>query len=88
MAGRIPASSTSRAAATPRSSACSREAEPQIWDASHRFGAVLENVVADARGNLDLNDGSLTENTRSCYPLEFIPNTMPGGVAPRCRRTW
>ena len=59
----------------------SREAEPQIWDASHRFGAVLENVVADARGNLDLNDGSLTENTRSCYPLEFIPNTMPGGRA-------
>jgi phosphoenolpyruvate carboxykinase (ATP) len=59
----------------------SREAEPQIWDASHRFGAVLENVVADARGTLDLNDGSLTENTRSCYPLEFIPNTMPGGRA-------
>ncbi|HEY4648241.1 MAG TPA: phosphoenolpyruvate carboxykinase (ATP), partial [Gemmatimonadales bacterium] len=59
----------------------SRDAEPQIWDASHRFGAVLENVVADARGTLDLNDGSLTENTRSCYPLEFIPNTMPGGRA-------
>ena len=59
----------------------SKEAEPQIWDASHRFGSVLENVIADARGNLDLNDGSLTENTRSCYPIEFIPNTVEGGMA-------
>ncbi len=59
----------------------SREAEPQIWDASHRFGAVLENVVSDEHGNLDLEDGSLTENTRSCYPLEFIPNTVKGGMA-------
>src|SRR5512140_1006000 len=25
----------------------SRKAEPEIWDASHRFGAVLENVVYD-----------------------------------------
>jgi len=59
----------------------SREAEPQIWDASHRFGAVLENVVGDARGNLDLDDGRLTENTRSCYPIEFIPNIHIGGQA-------
>ena len=59
----------------------SREAEPQIWDASNRFGAVLENVVADGDGRLDLNDGSLTENTRSCYPLDYIPNTVPSGVA-------
>jgi phosphoenolpyruvate carboxykinase (ATP) len=59
----------------------SRDAEPQIWDASHRFGAVLENVVGDALGNLDLEDGALTENTRSCYPVEFIPNTVAGGRA-------
>ncbi len=59
----------------------SREAEPQIWDASHRFGAVLENVIGDELGNLDLDDGRLTENTRSCYPIEFIPNTVPGGQA-------
>ncbi|WP_426955210.1 phosphoenolpyruvate carboxykinase (ATP) [Muricoccus radiodurans] len=59
----------------------SQEAEPQIWNASHRFGAVLENVVADERGHLDLEDNSLTENTRSCYPIEFIPNTVPGGMA-------
>ena len=60
----------------------SHEAEPQIWNASHRFGAVLENVVADERGRLDLDDAHFTENTRSCYPLEFIPNTVPGGQGP------
>lgn len=58
----------------------SQEAEPQIWNASHRFGTVLENVVADERGNLDLEDNSLTENTRACYPIEFIPNTQPKGM--------
>ena len=60
----------------------SREAEPQIWDASHRFGAVLENVVADERGRLDLEDARFTENTRSCYPLDFIPNAEPSGRGP------
>ncbi|CAA9217712.1 MAG: Phosphoenolpyruvate carboxykinase [ATP] [uncultured Acetobacteraceae bacterium] len=60
----------------------SSEAEPQIWNASHRFGAVLENVAADERGRLDLDDAKFTENTRSCYPLDFIPNTVPGGQAP------
>ena len=52
----------------------SRQAEPEIYAATHRFGTVLENVVADELGRLDLTDGSLTENTRSCYPIEFIPN--------------
>jgi phosphoenolpyruvate carboxykinase (ATP) len=52
----------------------SAKAEPEIYAATHRFGTVLENVVADAHGRLDLADGSLTENTRSCYPIEFIPN--------------
>jgi phosphoenolpyruvate carboxykinase (ATP) len=57
----------------------SQEAEPEIWAASNRFGAVLENVVGDADGNLDLTDGTLTENTRSCYPVEFIPSVDLSG---------
>jgi phosphoenolpyruvate carboxykinase (ATP) len=57
----------------------SQAAEPEIWAASHRFGAVLENVVADHHGRLDLADDSLTENTRSCYPVDFIPNCIPAG---------
>lgn len=53
-----------------------QEAEPQIWNAI-RSGAVLENVVIDKqtlRPNFD--DGSLTENTRAAYPLEYIPTAV------------
>ena len=57
----------------------SAEAEPEIWAATHRFGSVLENVVGDGRGRLDLADKRLTENTRSCYPVEFIPNAELSG---------
>eukprot|EP01037_Dinobryon_pediforme_P012778 gene12778-12876_t len=57
----------------------SKTAEPEIWAATHRFGTVLENVVADHRGRLDLTDQRYTENTRSCYPVEFIPNFVPSG---------
>ena len=57
----------------------SAEAEPEIWAATHRFGTVLENVVADAHGRLDLADNTLTENTRSCYPAAYIPNVVPEG---------
>ena len=59
----------------------SAEAEPEIYAATHRFGTVLENVVADENGRLDLTDNSLTENTRSCYPIEFIPSCDLSGRA-------
>ncbi len=60
----------------------SPEAEPEIFAASSRFGTVLENVIlkGDNR-DPDFDDGSLTENTRSAYPLEFIANASPTGVA-------
>ncbi len=62
----------------------SRSAEPEIFDASHRFGTVLENVVMDpVTRALDLSDRSLTENTRSCYPLDFIPNASQTGLGPQ-----
>ena len=57
----------------------SAEAEPEIFATTRRFGTVLENVVFDpATRELDLADSSLTENTRACYPLDFIPNTGSG----------
>jgi phosphoenolpyruvate carboxykinase (ATP) len=60
----------------------SREAEPAIYDASMQFGAVLENVVLDpVTREPDFDDGSKTENTRSAYPLEAIPNASRTGRA-------
>jgi len=52
----------------------SAEGEPEIWDAI-RFGSVLENVPCDeATGRVDYDDDSITENTRTSYPIEYIPN--------------
>jgi phosphoenolpyruvate carboxykinase (ATP) len=60
----------------------SAEAEPQIYATTKRFGTILENVVIDPDTRaLDLDDGSLTENTRGSYPIEFIDNAIPSGQA-------
>jgi len=60
----------------------SAEAEPEIWLATHRFGAVVENVVFDEKTRvLDLNSEAKTENTRAAYPIDFIPNVVPGSKA-------
>jgi phosphoenolpyruvate carboxykinase (ATP) len=55
----------------------SSEAEPQIYATTRAFGTVLENVVMDERGVLDLDDDSKTENTRAAYKLEQIANALP-----------
>lgn len=60
----------------------SAEAEPQIFAASQRFGTVLENVVLDEYTRVvDFDDQTKTENTRSAYPLDFIPNASRTGRA-------
>ena len=59
----------------------SAEAEPQIHAITKRFGTVLENVKMDAvTRELDLDDDSLTENTRGAYPLEYIDNSVASGL--------
>jgi phosphoenolpyruvate carboxykinase (ATP) len=55
----------------------SPEAEPEIYETTRSFGTVLENVVVDERGVLDLEDDSKTENTRAAYKLEQIANALP-----------
>jgi phosphoenolpyruvate carboxykinase (ATP) len=60
----------------------SREAEPEIYATTERFGAVLENVIVDPHTRIpDFDDGSRTENTRVAYPLDFIANASPVGRA-------
>jgi len=58
----------------------SQEAEPDIFECTRRFGTILENVRVhmDTR-RLDLDDASLTENTRASYPISHIPNATPSG---------
>lgn len=53
----------------------SKEAEPEIFNAIKR-DALLENVVVDAKGKIDFNDASKTENTRVSYPIYHIENIV------------
>ena len=56
------------------------EAEPQIHGAI-RFGSVLENVIIDNdTREVDYFDGTLTENTRGCYPVDYIDNAAIPGI--------
>jgi phosphoenolpyruvate carboxykinase (ATP) len=55
----------------------SAEAEPEIYKTTRSFGTILENVVVDQRGVVDLDDDSKTENTRAAYKLEQIANVLP-----------
>jgi phosphoenolpyruvate carboxykinase (ATP) len=56
----------------------SEAAEPEIYATTKRFGTILENVPFDPVTRfIDLDDDTVTENTRASYPLEFIANAMP-----------
>ena len=54
------------------------EKEPLIHAAINRFGAIQENVWVDEETRAtDLSNATITENSRSSYPLEHIPNMVP-----------
>jgi len=58
-----------------------KKLEPLIWDASQRFGAVLENVGFDLKTReIDFYDGSKTENTRAAYPISYIDGHVEAGI--------
>jgi phosphoenolpyruvate carboxykinase (ATP) len=60
----------------------SRDAEPEIYATTERFGTVLENVVFDPVTRLpDFDDATKTENARCAYPIDFIPNASETGRA-------
>lgn len=62
--------------------ALSPTAEPQIYACTRKFGTVLENVIYDPVTRLlDLDDETLTENTRAAYPLNYIDNVYPEKTA-------
>ena len=54
------------------------EKEPDIYHAI-KFGSLVENVVIDEDRHPDYHDGSVTENTRVGYPIDYIDNAqIPG----------
>ena len=58
----------------------SKDAEPEIYAATEHFGTILENVAFDPDTRVpDYDDETRTENTRSAYPVELIPNVELSG---------
>lgn len=58
------------------------ELEPLIWEATRRFGTVLENVVLDPNTRIaDFDSTKFTENTRAAYPIDYVPNHVKEGYA-------
>lgn len=55
----------------------SASAEPEIYACTRKFGTILENVIYDPVTRLiDLEDDTITENTRASYPLDYIENAI------------
>lgn len=67
-----------------------KQAEPVIAAALSQPGTIIENVpplpgkkMEECHPDeLDLNDGSIAENTRFSYPLDVVPNVMPNAQGP------
>ena len=57
------------------------DTEPEIFAATQMFGSVLENVVMNPTTRaVDYDADAITENTRACYPIHYIPNHVPKGT--------
>ena len=55
--------------------------EPEIFARTQAFGTILENTVFDpVSRRLDLNDATVTENTRAAYPLALISYAVKPSV--------
>ena len=53
-----------------------KDKEPEIFNAI-KHGTLLENVVYDLdTKEVDFDDNSKSENSRICYPIEFVQNSL------------
>jgi len=58
-----------------------REKEPEIWDAIS-FGAIIENTrFQEGTRTVDYTNTTVTENTRTAYPIYHIPNAVEPSIA-------
>lgn len=58
------------------------QGEPEIYKTTRMFGTILENVMVDKlTRRADLDDATLTENTRASYPATHIENFDRSGMS-------
>ncbi|SNR93485.1 phosphoenolpyruvate carboxykinase (ATP) [Belliella buryatensis] len=58
-----------------------REKEPEIWDAI-KFGAIVENTsFYEGTRTVDYTNNTVTENTRTAYPIHHIKNAIEPSLA-------
>ncbi|MBH16494.1 MAG: phosphoenolpyruvate carboxykinase (ATP) [Gemmatimonadetes bacterium] len=58
------------------------ESEPEIYRTTEMVGTILENVVLlEGSNKPDFDDGSISENARASYPIDYIPNAVIPGMA-------
>lgn len=58
-----------------------RDKEPEIFDAI-KFGSIVENTrFKPGTREIDYTNKSVTENTRTAYPIHYIPNALLPSVA-------
>ena len=71
---------TLKAAVTQKSLSYLRQLKRIFMQQQGIFGTILENVGYDSMTReLDLDDDSITENTRASYPITHIKNIRPLG---------
>jgi phosphoenolpyruvate carboxykinase (ATP) len=59
-----------------------QDREPEIWNAI-RFGSIVENTrFVPGTRTVDYANKSVTENTRTAYPIDYIPNVAQPSVGP------
>ncbi|MFD2035363.1 phosphoenolpyruvate carboxykinase (ATP) [Belliella marina] len=59
----------------------SREKEPEIWDAI-KFGSIVENTrFHEGTRTVDYSNNSVTENTRTAYPINYIKNAIEPSIS-------
>jgi phosphoenolpyruvate carboxykinase (ATP) len=60
----------------------SEKTEPEIYETTRRFGTIIENAAIDLKTRrIDLDDDTLTENTRAAFPISHLPTASRSGTA-------
>lgn len=56
------------------------DSHPIIYEATTKFGTILENVTYDRNRLPNFDDDSITKNTCSCFPISFVKHFDHKGI--------